>query len=455
MLRQETGGIARALALSPGQIPPHDLEAEQSVIGSILLKTSALLEVLDFLRPEDFYRENNGAMYRAAIALQERGEPVDIVTLGAALEGAGLLERVGGRTQLAVMQAFVPTSANVEHYARIVKEHAHRRRLIESGRQIVRLGEDLSLPAEEAIDQAGQRVFAVGSDRPERSSPVVDLLSDALDRVHVRQASGRGISGIESGLFDLDRITGGWQPSDLVVIAGRPAMGKTTAGLDFAAHASAAGVPVAIFSLEMSKAELVDRLICSRAQVASDRYAGGNLNDGELDRISEACGWLGDLRLFIDDRPALDELALAAEARRLKLRENIGLVIVDYVQLIHGRRRTHEPDRLQEVSGVTRALRELARELEVPVLAISQLSRAPEARTDKHPMLSDLRETGELEQSADLVLFVYRPEYYKPGDHPGVAELIVAKHRNGPTGTVEVRFRKEFMRFENASHREG
>jgi replicative DNA helicase len=437
-----------------GNVPANDHDAEQAVLGSVLLHAPALYEVLDFLRPEDFYREHHAAIYRAAIALQERGEPVDIITLGGELERAGVLDRVGGRTYLAQLEQVVPTAGNVEHYARIVKGHAQRRRLVEAGRQITSLGQDLAIEAEEAIDLAGQRVFAVGADRPERAQLVEDLLGAALTRIDARQESGRGVSGIESGLYDLDRMSGGWQPGDLVVVAGRPGMGKTTALLGFAAVAADSGIPVAIFSLEMSKTELVDRLICARAGIPSDRLQGGQLSEAELDRIHQAVGPLSTARLFIDDRAALDELALAAEARRLKLKEKIGLIVVDYIQLVHGRRRSGDPDRIQEVSSVTRSLRQLARELEVPVLAVSQLSRAPEQRTDHRPMLSDLRETGELEQSADLVLFVYRPDYYKPEDAPGTAEMIVAKHRNGPTGTIQTRFRKEFMRFENITRRE-
>ncbi|TAN31388.1 replicative DNA helicase [bacterium] len=445
---------AIAVVSSSVGAPPQDLDAEQSVLGSILLQPASLLEVVDFLRPEDFYRENHGQIYRAAIALQEAGEPIDNVTLGSELDKRALLERIGGRAQLALLQEQVPTAANIERYARIVKEHAQRRRLVSAGQHIIGLGQDVALSAEEAIDQAGASVFAVGSDRAERSAPISDLLVDAMDRLDSRQESGRGLSGISSGLYDLDALTGGWQGGDLVIVAGRPGMGKTTAVLDFAAQACTAGVPVAIFSLEMSRGELIDRLLCGKARVSSHRYQSGGLNDDELDRIARAAGELGNLRMFIDDRPGLDELALAAEARRLKLREGIGVVVVDYVQLIHGRRRGQDPDRIQEVSGVTRTLRQLARELDVPVLAVSQLSRAPEQRTDKRPMLSDLRETGELEQAADLVVFVYRPEYYKPDDNPGIAEMIVAKHRNGPTGTAEVRFRKELMLFENLARRE-
>jgi replicative DNA helicase len=768
------------------RIPPHDLDAETSVLGAILLDQAAITRVLDFLHPEDFYRENNGHVYRAAQNLFREGEPIDNVTLAAELEKLGVLERVGGRAQLALLQESVPTAANVEYYARIVKDRAYKRRLITSGANVTALGYEESLDADEAVNKAQSEIYAISDDRVGGAMErLYDLLKPAMDRIDAQMASGGGVLGIASGFHDLDRMTNGYKPSDLVIIAGRPSMGKALA-LDTAiptptgwrtmqslrvgdqvfdergractvtfatpvmlgrrcyevllsdgerltadaehqwsvrtraarkrrgaavvltteqmagavrlssgrlnysiptcepleyperelpldpyllgvwlgdgnthsalvtigepeglAELQAAGrpdrpgalregktpqvasstgkrqlgvlgqkhipgsyleasvqqrmallqglmdtegsidglgcaefsvksrelaegalelvlglglkaemaegrsrlngvdcgpryrvqflpgdfpvcripskarrqrkvrpfacsrergvaairevpsvpvrciqvdspnhlylagracvpthntsfvlnvalnaaveqkKPIAVFSLEMSKEQLVERMLCEQARIDAQRLHRGTLSDVEYERLAGALGPLGDAPIWIDDSPMLDDLTLRLKARQARAREGIEMIILDYLQLMHGRGRSDDNNRVQEVSAISRSLKSIARELKVPVIAISQLSRAPEARPDKRPILSDLRESGSIEQDADIVMFLYRDDYYnrEKSEKPGIAEIIVAKHRNGPTGVVELMFRRELTRFENLERR--
>src|SRR5205823_7911171 len=356
---------------------PHDLDAEMSVLGSILLDPLSIAKVLQFLHSEDFYRENNGQIYRAALDLFAAGEPIDNVTLASQLQSMGLLERVGGRAQLASMQ-----------------------------------------------------------------------------RISLQMESGQGVVGIPSGFHDLDRMTGGFKDSDLIVVAGRPAMGKTSWILNVGLHAALeAHKSVAIFSLEMSKEQLTERLLTEQAQIDAQRMHRGLLTEAEFDRVSNALGPLGEAAIYIDDTPVMDELTFQLKARQAKMRHNIDMILLDYLQLMHGR--AHSDDnRVQEVSSISRALKGLARELRIPVIALSQLSRGPEARPNKRPMLSDLRDSGSIEQDADVVVFLYRDEYYNDKtEEPGICELIIAKHRNGPTDTVKLRFRKDQTMFYNLESR--
>ncbi len=447
--------MATTLPLAAGRIPPHDLDAEMSVIGSILLDPLSIAKVLQFLHPEDFYRENNGQIYRAALDLFAAGEPIDNVTLAAQLQTMGLLDRVGGRTQLASMQGAVPTAANIEYYGRIVKEKAYKRRLISAGGNIAGLGYDDSVEAESAVNQAQSLVFGVADDRDQRElAKLYDLLGPAMERISVLMESGQGVVGIPSGFHDLDRMTGGFKDSDLIIVAGRPAMGKTSLALNVGLHAALEGKKsVAIFSLEMSKEQLTERLLTEQAQIDAQRMHRGLLTEAEFDRVSNALGPLGEASIYIDDTPVMDELTLQLKARQAKMRHNVDMILIDYLQLMHGRARGDDGNRVQEVSAISRALKGLARELRVPVVAISQLSRAPEQRPDKRPILSDLRESGSIEQDADVVMFLFRPEYYKSDEKPGIAEVIVAKHRNGPTGTIELRFRRDHTRFYNLETR--
>jgi len=421
-------------------VPPHDQDAELSVLGSILLDPLSVAKVLQFLHPEDFYRENNGQVYRAALDLFAAGEPIDNVTLAAQLQTMGMLDRIGGRTQLASMQSAVPTAANIEYYGRIVKEKAYKRRLISAGSNIAGYGYDDAVEAEEAINKAQSLVFGVADDR-------------AMERISLQMESGQGVIGVPSGFHDLDRMTGGFKDSDLIIVAGRPSMGKTSLALNIALHAALeSNKAIAIFSLEMSKEQLTERLLTEQAQIDAQRLHRGQLSEAEYDRVSNALGPLGEAAIFIDDTPAMDELTLQLKARQAKMRHNIDLIVVDYLQLMHGRSRGDD-NRVQEVSSISRALKGLARELRVPVIAISQLSRAPEQRPDKRPILSDLRESGAIEQDSDVVMFLYRPEYYKSEERPGIAEVIIAKHRNGPTGTIELKFRRDHTRFYNLETR--
>ncbi|HEY8814207.1 MAG TPA: replicative DNA helicase [Candidatus Dormibacteraeota bacterium] len=444
----------QTIPLSPGRVPPHDQDAELSVLGSILLDPLSIAKVLQFLHPEDFYRENSGQIYRAALDLFAAGEPIDNVTLAAQLQTMGMLDRIGGRAQLASMQSAVPTAANIEYYGRIVKEKAYKRRLISAGSNIAGFGYDDGVEAEEAINQAQSLVFGVADDRDQRElARLYDLLGPAMERISLQMESGQGVIGVPSGFHDLDRMTGGFKDSDLIIVAGRPSMGKTSLALNIALHAALESKKaIAIFSLEMSKEQLTERLLTEQAQIDAQRLHRGLLSEAEYDRVSNALGPLGEAAIFIDDTPAMDELTLQLKARQAKMRHNIDLIVVDYLQLMHGRSRGDD-NRVQEVSSISRALKGLARELRVPVIAISQLSRAPEQRPDKRPILSDLRESGAIEQDSDVVMFLYRPEYYKSEERPGIAEVIIAKHRNGPTGTIELKFRRDHTRFYNLETR--
>src|SRR6266478_4333975 len=442
------------IALTPGRVPPHDLDAETSVLGSILLDPLSIAKVLQFLHPEDFYRENNGQVYRAALDLFAAGEPIDNVTLAAQLQTLGMLDRIGGRAALASMQSSVPTSANIEYYGRIIKEKAYKRRLISAGANIAGFGYDDGVEAEEAINQAQSLVFGVADDRDQRElSKLYDLLGPAMERISLQMESGQGVVGVPSGFHDLDRMTGGFKDSDLIIVAGRPSMGKTSFALNVGLHAALERKKsIAIFSLEMSKEQLTERLLTEQAQIDAQRLHRGLLSEAEFDRVSNALGPLGEASIYIDDTPVMDELTLQLKARQAKMRHGIDMIIVDYLQLMHGRSRGDD-NRVQEVSSISRALKGLARELRIPVLAISQLSRAPEQRPDKRPILSDLRESGSIEQDSDLVMFLFRPEYYKSDERPGIAEVIVSKHRNGPTGMIELKFRRDHTRFYNLETR--
>src|SRR5437762_3299167 len=387
--------MATTLTLAAGRVPPHDLDAEMSILGSILLDPLSIAKVLQFLHPEDFYRENNGQIYRAALDLFAAGEPIDSVTLASQLQQMGLLDRVGGRAQLASMQSTVPTAANIEYYGRIVKEKAYKRRLISAGSDIAGYGFDDSVEAEDAINKAQSLVFGVADDRDQRElAKLYDLLGPAMERISLLMESGQGVVGIPSGFHDLDRMTGGFKDSDLIIIAGRPSMGKTAIALNVALHAALdAKKSIAIFSLEMSKEQLTERLLTEQAQIDAQRMHRGLLTEAEFDRVSNALGPLGEASIYIDDTPVMDELTLMLKARQAKMRHNIDMIVVDYLQLMHGRSRGDD-NRVQEVSSISRAMKGLARELRVPVVAISQLSRAPEQRPDKRPILSDLRESG-------------------------------------------------------------
>lgn len=440
-----------------GRVPPQDIEAEESVLGSILLDWERSLgAVMELLGAQDFYRENHRQVYEAALDLYQADEPIDLVTLGNRLQEKGVLERVGGRAFLARIQETVPTTANAEYYARIVREKAQRRRLIGAGGEVTALGFDEGLDADEALNRAQGVVFEIADQRITVGlEHVYPLLKGAMEKVERSMTGTRGTIGVPSGFIDLDNMTNGFKESDLVIVAGRPSMGKTSFALNIALHAAVQHkVPIAIFSLEMSKEQLVERLLCQQAAIDSSRLHRGLLSDREFQQLVDAIGPLESAPIYIDESPVLDELTLVMKARQAHMRHKIGMVVIDYLQLMKGRS-GKDDNRVQEVSSISRSLKGLARQLKVPVIALSQLSRGPENRTDKRPLLSDLRESGSIEQDADMVLFLYRDEYYYPDkpDVRGIAEVLVQKHRNGPTGVVKLRFRHEQTRFYNLEQR--
>jgi len=440
-----------------GRVPPHNLEAEASVLGSLMLDRNAVVRVADFLRPDDFYLDHHAQVYRAALNLYDRSDPIDLLTLAAELEKMRVLERVGGQAFLAELESGVPTAANVEYYGHLVEEAATKRKLISAGGRITALGFDESTPATQALDTAEGVIFNIAEGRITQDFVALkDILKTTWDQIEQIHKDQSVISGVPSGFNDLDAKTGGFQKSDLIIIAARPGVGKTSLTLNVAQHASIQyKIPVAIFSLEMSEQQLVTRLLCSEASVDSYRLRTGLLKDAEWPRIAQAMGALSEAQIFIDDSPNVSVMEMRTKARRLKSANNLGLIIVDYLQLMQGR---NQENRVQEVSDISRGLKSLARELQIPVIACSQLSREPEKRPDHRPQLSDLRESGTLEQDSDLVLFIYRERFYNDNvaeDKRNIAEIIIAKHRNGPTGKLELMFIDEQTKFANLDRRRG
>ena len=438
-------------------MPPHNLEAEASVLGSLMLDRNAIVRVADFLRPEDFYLDHHAQVFRAALNLYDRADPIDLLTLAAELEKMLVLERIGGQAFLAELESGVPTAANVEYYGHLVEEAATKRKLISAGGRITALGFDESTPANQALDTAEGVIFNIAEGRITQDFVALkDILKTTWDQIEQVNKDQSVISGVPSGFNDLDAKTGGFQKSDLIIIAARPGVGKTSLTLNIAQHASIQyKVPVAIFSLEMSEQQLVTRLLCSEASVDSYRLRTGLLKDAEWPRIAQAMGALSEAQIYIDDSPNVSVMEMRTKARRLKSANNLGLIIVDYLQLMQGR---NQENRVQEVSDISRSLKGLARELQIPVIACSQLSREPEKRTDHRPQLSDLRESGTLEQDSDLVLFIYRERFYNDNvaeDKRNIAEVIIAKHRNGPTGKIELMFIDEQTKFVNLDRRRG
>jgi replicative DNA helicase len=436
-------------------VPPHNLEAEASVLGSLMLDRNAIVRVADFLRPEDFYLDHHAQVYRAALNLYDRADPIDLLTLAAELEKMRVLERIGGQAFLAELESGVPTAANVEYYGHLVEEAATKRKLISAGGRITALGFDESTPASQALDTAEGVIFNIAEGRITQDFVALkDILKTTWDQIEQIHKDQSVVSGVPSGFNDLDAKTGGFQKSDLIIIAARPGVGKTSLTLNIAQHASIQyKIPVAIFSLEMSEQQLVTRLLCSEASVDSYRLRTGLLKDAEWPRIAQAMGALSEAQIYIDDSPNLSVMEMRTKARRLKSANNLGLIIVDYLQLMQGR---NQENRVQEVSDISRGLKGLARELQIPVIACSQLSREPEKRPDHRPQLSDLRESGTLEQDSDLVLFIYRDRFYNDNvaeDRRNIAEIIIAKHRNGPTGKLELLFIDEQTKFANLDRR--
>ena len=446
-----------------GRQAPWSNDAEQAVLGAMLLDQDAALKAAELLDDTMFYREAHRLLFRAMVALTERGDVIDPVTLREELGRRGDLDRAGGLEYLATLIDVVPTAANVDYHAKIVRDKGVLRRLVEAATGIIQDVYDGRAPAGEVLDNAEHRVFQVAQfRRSEEFTRIKELIWPTMERIEQLQAGAGAVTGVPSGFVDLDRLTAGFQRADLVIVAGRPSMGKTALALNMVQHAAIEhNVAVAIFSLEMSKDALVQRLLCSEGLVDAQRLRRGQLRDDDYPKLARAAGLLGAAPIWIDDSAALTPLAMRSKARRLKAEHDIALVVVDYLQLMQGP--GDAENRQQEISYISRSLKALAKELDVPVLAISQLSRAPEQRGGEHrrPQLSDLRESGAIEQDADLVCFIYRQEFYDGPVDPktnenieGQSEVIVGKQRNGPTGTVKLYFKKEYTRFDNFTARD-
>ncbi|WP_183359592.1 replicative DNA helicase [Geomonas limicola] len=435
------------------KLPPQSVEAEMSILGGILVDNEAINRALEILRPDDFYRESHRKIMQSMIELNERGEPCDLITMSTILKKKGELEEVGGGAYLATLVDFVPMAANIAYYCKIVKEKSITRKLISAATDIATQGYEDKVNVEELLDGAQKVIFEIAENKIQRAYfPVSEILKDTIKNIELLYEKKELVTGVPTGYLDLDKMTAGFHAGDLVIIAGRPAMGKTTFAINAAEYAaidSEKTYPAAIFSLEMPKEQLVERLLCSLARVDLSRLRTGHLNENDWPKLTKAAGRLHDSKIFIDDTPSLSIMELRAKARRLKSEHNIGIIVIDYLQLMRGG--PNPESRQQEISDISRSLKGLAKELSIPVVALSQLNRGLEQRTDKRPMMSDLRESGAIEQDADIIMFVFREEVYdkENEDLKGKAEVIIGKHRAGPTGTVHLAFRGEYTRFEN------
>jgi replicative DNA helicase len=436
--------------LSSHKLPPQNVEAEQSILGGILIENEALHKVMEILTVDDFYRDAHQMIFNAMLDLSERGEPADLITLMNELRKLNQLDSIGGASYLASLSDSVPTAANIEYYAKIVKEKAILRKLIQTSTEIITKGYEDREDVEELLDEAEQSIFEISENRVKPSFyPIKKIVKDSFEIFQRLYEKKELVTGIPSGFKELDRMTAGFQPSDLIIVAGRPSMGKTALCLNLAQYAAIENkIPIAIFSLEMSKEQLVIRMFCSEAHVEGNRLRTGFLNESDWPKLTIAAGNLSEAPIFIDDSPALSVLELRAKARRLKGEYGLGMLIIDYLQLMRGRAKVES--RQQEISEISRSLKALAKELNIPVIAVSQLSRKTEERTGNRPQLSDLRESGAIEQDADLILFLYRDEVYNRSDenpNKGKAEIIIGKQRNGPIGKIELQFEDKFTAF--------
>ncbi len=447
--------MADTVATAPERTLPHNLEAEKSVLGAILIHNEAFNHAAELIDSRDFFRDAHRRIFDRMVALSERNEAIDLVTLKEELRRGGELEEVGGPAYIASLADGVPRTANVEHYARIVKEKATLRNLIHSANRILADAYQAEEDADLILDGAEKAIFEIAEDRiREGFVPLRDLVQGSFATIEKLQQHKGLVTGVPTGFVDLDEMTSGLQPSDLVLVAARPSMGKTSLVLNIAQHiGTQTEMTVGFFSLEMSKEQLFMRMLTSEARIDAHRFRSGYLNEKDYGRLSHALGTLAEARVFIDDTASIGVLEMRAKARRLQAEHGLHLLIIDYIQLMQGRGRFES--RQQELASISRSMKGLAKELKIPIIALSQLSRAPETRSDHRPQLSDLRESGALEQDADLVMFIYRDEQYRGEDGQpnqeaeGVAEIIVGKQRNGPTGTVKLAFIKEHTRFEN------
>ncbi|MBP8614330.1 MAG: replicative DNA helicase [Firmicutes bacterium] len=425
------------------RVPPQNIEAEEAVIGSMLIEQNAVITALEILKPEDFYKENHRIIFNQIAEMADKLEAVDLVTLAENLKSAGQLEKIGGAAELARLANFVPTAANVEYYAKIVAEKAVLRRLIAVSTEIAASAYDSQYEVDEILDKAEETIFQISQGRTTQGYVhLKDILVETMEKLEYLASHKGNVVGLSSGFSDLDSITSGFQPSDLIILAARPSVGKTSLGLNIARNISIReDCAVAVFSLEMSREQVAQRLLCSESAINSQKLRNGFLSDDEWRRLSIGLGRLGEAKIFIDDTPGISVMELRAKSRRIKAEHGLGLVVVDYLQLMRTRK---QENRQQEISEISRSLKGLARELDVPIIAMSQLSRAVEQRQDRRPMLSDLRESGAIEQDADVVIFLYtEPEL----EQNNLIELIVAKQRNGPTGNAKLFFSREICRF--------
>ena len=438
-----------------GKIPPHDIEAEQAILGSMLTDKDAVIAALEVLKEDSFYREDNKLIFNAITNLYSKNEPIDIITVKAELVELGVLERVGGLEYLVELPERVPTTANVERYIKIVDEKAMLRRLITSANELIALGYDESENVDNIMDMAEKKIFDLASKKNTAGYAVMkDILVESFAELERLYNQKGNVTGVSTGFYDLDNVTAGLHNSDLIIVAARPAMGKSAFAINLAANAAVkSGVPAVIFNLEMSKEQVGNRILCSEALVDSNKIRTGQIEDEDWMKLAQTLGRISDAPIYIDDTPGISAMEIRAKCRKLKLEKNIGLIVIDYLQLISGSGKKNA-SREQEISEISRSLKILAKELNVPVIALSQLSRTAEKRDDKRPMLSDLRESGAIEQDADIVMFLYRDDYYNPDtEKKNVAEVIFAKHRGGSTGTVELAWLPSYTKFANLERR--
>ena len=439
-----------------GKIPPHDIDAEQAVLGSMLTDKDAVIAAIETLKEDAFYREDNKAIYQAILNLYNKSEPIDIITLKDELESMNKFEQVGGFEYLANLPEKVPTTANVQKYIKIVEEKSILRNLIKTANEIIELGYDPTEDVEDIMDGAERKIFDIMQSKNQKGyTPIKDALIESVMTLEQLYNRKQSITGISTGFIQLDYKTAGLHGSELILIAARPAMGKTAFALNLATNAALrSNVPVAIFSLEMSKDQLVTRILASEAMVDSNKIRTGKLDEDDWEKIANTIGPLSESEIYIDDTPGISVMEIRTKCRKLKMEKNIGLVVIDYLQLVQGSNKRASGSREQEIAEISRSLKIMAKELNVPVIALSQLSRAVEQRPDHRPMLSDLRESGAIEQDADIVMFLYRDDYYnKESDKKDIAEVIIAKQRSGTIGPVELLWMGNYTKFVNLEKR--
>jgi len=448
---EQKGPSPRRQNMELTKIPPHDIEAEQAVLGSMLIDRDAVLSVTEFIKAEDFYRDDNRAIYTAIVNLYAKSEPIDVITVKAQLIEDGMFEKVGGLEYLATLPDKVPTTANVDTYIKIVEEKSLLRQLIKASNELIELGYSQNEDIETVMDQAEKKIFDCMKHKNHRGFfSIRDILVDTFAQIEKMYNQKGAISGVKSGFADLDKKLSGLNKSDLILIAARPSMGKSALAINIATNVGVyEKVPVLVFSLEMSKEQVGTRILCSESMIDSEKIRSGKMEENDWVKLAGAVGPVSEAPIYVDDTAGISIIEIRSKARKLKLEKNIGLIVIDYLQLIQGVGKKGAT-REQEISEISRSLKILAKELDIPVIALSQLSRAVEQRGDHRPMLSDLRESGAIEQDADIVMFIYRDDYYNPEtEKKGIADLIIAKNRTGATGSVELLWLPNYTKFAN------